>query len=66
MKTLKLPICAADSWVAGDGSLAPVQSAVTGEVIVVSHGPKVRERCHKVKRQASPVAGTTRQDLLVS
>ena len=33
MKTLKLLNYAADRWVAGDGSLAPVTSAVTGEVI---------------------------------
>ncbi|HMG47205.1 MAG TPA: phenylacetic acid degradation bifunctional protein PaaZ [Allosphingosinicella sp.] len=33
MKTLKLLNYAADRWVAGDGSLAPVMSAVTGEVI---------------------------------
>ncbi|MGQ0589377.1 MAG: phenylacetic acid degradation bifunctional protein PaaZ [Sphingosinicella sp.] len=33
MKTLKLLNYAADSWVVGDGSLAPVHSAVTGEVI---------------------------------
>ena len=33
MKTLKLLNYAADSWVAGDGSLAAVHSAVTGEVI---------------------------------
>ena len=43
MKTLKLLICAADSWVAGDGSLDPVHSAVTREVIVVSHGPMARD-----------------------
>ena len=33
MKTMKLLNYAADRWVAGDGSLAPVESAVTGEVI---------------------------------
>jgi oxepin-CoA hydrolase/3-oxo-5,6-dehydrosuberyl-CoA semialdehyde dehydrogenase len=33
MKTLKLLNYAADQWVAGDGSPAPVHSAVTGEVI---------------------------------
>ena len=33
MKTLKLLNYAADQWVAGDGGLAPVHSAVTGEVI---------------------------------
>jgi oxepin-CoA hydrolase / 3-oxo-5,6-dehydrosuberyl-CoA semialdehyde dehydrogenase len=33
MKTLKLLNYAADQWVAGDGGLAPVMSAVTGEVI---------------------------------
>jgi oxepin-CoA hydrolase/3-oxo-5,6-dehydrosuberyl-CoA semialdehyde dehydrogenase len=33
MKTLKLLNYAADRWVAGDGSLAPVHSAVTGEMI---------------------------------
>ena len=33
MKTLKLLNYAADRWVAGDGSLAEVHSAVTGEVI---------------------------------
>ncbi|HEV2865331.1 MAG TPA: phenylacetic acid degradation bifunctional protein PaaZ [Allosphingosinicella sp.] len=33
MKTLKLLNYAADRWVAGDGSLAPVHSAVTGEVV---------------------------------
>jgi len=33
MKTLKLLNYAADSWVSGDASLAPVHSAVTGEVI---------------------------------
>ncbi len=33
MKTLKLLNYAADRWVAGDGSPAPVMSAVTGEVI---------------------------------
>ncbi|MDQ4087096.1 MAG: phenylacetic acid degradation bifunctional protein PaaZ [Pseudomonadota bacterium] len=33
MKTLKLLNYAADRWVAGDGSLAPVHSAITGEVI---------------------------------
>ena len=33
MKTLKLLNYAADRWVAGDGSLAPVMSAVTGETI---------------------------------
>ena len=33
MKTLKLLNYAADRWIAGDGSLAPVESAVTGETI---------------------------------
>ncbi|HST37651.1 MAG TPA: phenylacetic acid degradation bifunctional protein PaaZ [Allosphingosinicella sp.] len=33
MKTLKLLNYAADQWVQGDGSLAPVLSAVTGETI---------------------------------
>ncbi|HKR24907.1 MAG TPA: phenylacetic acid degradation bifunctional protein PaaZ [Allosphingosinicella sp.] len=33
MKTLKLLNYAADRWVAGDGSLAPVLSAVTGETV---------------------------------
>ena len=33
MKTLKLLNYAADQWVAGDGALAEVRSAVTGEVI---------------------------------
>jgi len=33
MKTLKLLNYAADRWVAGDGSLTPVHSAVTGEMI---------------------------------
>ncbi|MGE0179661.1 MAG: phenylacetic acid degradation bifunctional protein PaaZ [Sphingomonas sp.] len=33
MKTLQLLNYAADQWVAGDGGLAPVHSAVTGEVI---------------------------------
>jgi oxepin-CoA hydrolase/3-oxo-5,6-dehydrosuberyl-CoA semialdehyde dehydrogenase len=33
MKTLKLLNYAADNWVAGDGGLAEVMSAVTGEVI---------------------------------
>jgi oxepin-CoA hydrolase / 3-oxo-5,6-dehydrosuberyl-CoA semialdehyde dehydrogenase len=33
MKTLKLLNYAADRWVAGDGSLAPVHSAISGEVI---------------------------------
>ena len=33
MKTLKLLNYAADRWIAGDGSLAEVQSAVTGEVV---------------------------------
>src|ERR1044072_1575780 len=33
MKTLKLLNYARDGWIAGDGSLAPVMSAVTGEVI---------------------------------
>jgi len=33
MKTLKLLNYARDGWVAGDGSLAPVMSAVTGEMI---------------------------------
>ena len=33
MKTLKLLNYARDGWVAGDGSLAPVMSAVTGETI---------------------------------
>ncbi|HYG28968.1 MAG TPA: phenylacetic acid degradation bifunctional protein PaaZ [Allosphingosinicella sp.] len=33
MKTLKLLNYATDRWIAGDGSLAPVESAVTGETI---------------------------------
>jgi oxepin-CoA hydrolase/3-oxo-5,6-dehydrosuberyl-CoA semialdehyde dehydrogenase len=33
MKTLKLLNYAADRWIAGDGALAPVESAVTGELI---------------------------------
>jgi len=33
MKTLKLLNYAADQWIAGDGGLAPVRSAVTGEMI---------------------------------
>jgi oxepin-CoA hydrolase/3-oxo-5,6-dehydrosuberyl-CoA semialdehyde dehydrogenase len=33
MKTMKLLNYAADQWVAGDGGLAPVHSAVTGELI---------------------------------
>ena len=33
MKTLKLLNYAADRWVAGDGSLAPVHSAISGEVV---------------------------------
>ncbi|MGQ0661026.1 aldehyde dehydrogenase family protein, partial [Sphingosinicella sp.] len=33
MNTLKLLNYAADRWVAGDGSLAPVHNAVTGEVV---------------------------------
>jgi oxepin-CoA hydrolase / 3-oxo-5,6-dehydrosuberyl-CoA semialdehyde dehydrogenase len=36
MKTLKLLNYAADSWVAGDGSLAEVHSAVTGEVVATT------------------------------
>ncbi len=36
MKTLKLLNYAADSWVAGDGSLAEVQSAVTGEPVALT------------------------------
>ena len=33
MKTLRLLNYAADRWIAGDGSLAPVHSAISGEVI---------------------------------
>ena len=33
MKTLKLLNYARDGWIAGDGALAPVESAVTGDVI---------------------------------
>jgi len=36
MKTLKLLNYAADQWVAGDGGLADVMSAVTGEVIATT------------------------------
>ena len=35
MKTLKLLNYAADHWVAGDGSLAPVHSAVTGSPVTM-------------------------------
>ena len=36
MKTLKLLNYAADRWVAGDGSLAGVESAVTGETFALT------------------------------
>src|SRR6201995_3801534 len=36
MKTLKLLNYAADRWIAGDGALADVESAVTGEVIAAT------------------------------
>jgi oxepin-CoA hydrolase/3-oxo-5,6-dehydrosuberyl-CoA semialdehyde dehydrogenase len=56
MKTLKLLNYAADRWVAGDGSLAPVESAITGEVVAEtgSQGLDFRAMLDHARRVGGP------------
>jgi oxepin-CoA hydrolase/3-oxo-5,6-dehydrosuberyl-CoA semialdehyde dehydrogenase len=56
MKILKLLNYAADRWIAGDGGLAPVHSAVTGEVIAEtgSSGLDFRAMLDHARRVGGP------------
>jgi len=56
MKTLKLLNYAADRWVAGDGSLADIESAVTGETVALtgSQGLDFRSMLDHARKVGGP------------